>query len=90
LSLRLKWSVGTLLEVLIGTALSVTLAVAVLAMFARVAEAQGTAPTKYGPMRVMVVEPGDSLWSISEQRLGSRVARRSANSHVQWTRSGRR
>jgi LysM repeat protein len=48
-------------------ALAVALAAAILALFPVVAEAQGT--SSQGTSSV-VVRPGDSLWSISSERLG--------------------
>jgi hypothetical protein len=59
--LRLKRSV----EILLG----VTLAVAMLAVLPGVAEAQDAASVKDDSTRI-VVDPGDSLWSISSERLG--------------------
>ena len=59
--LRLKRSV----EILFG----VTLAVAMLAVLPGVAEAQDAASVKGDSTRI-VVSPGDSLWSISSERLG--------------------
>jgi hypothetical protein len=58
LSLRLKRSV----EALVGAALTVALAALMLALFPAVAEAQSTSS--------IVVRPGDSLWSITSERLG--------------------
>jgi hypothetical protein len=60
--LRLKRSV----EILFG----VTLAVAMLAVLPGVAEAQDAASVKGDSTRI-VVSPGDSLWSISSERLGA-------------------
>ena len=59
--LRLKRSV----EILFG----VTLAVAMLAVLPGVAEAQDAASVKGDSTRI-VVSPGDSLWSISSERIG--------------------
>lgn len=58
MSLRLKRGIGTLV--------AATLAAGMLALFPAVAEAQ--AEDKNTPS--VVVRPGDSLWSISEERLG--------------------
>ena len=55
---------------LVGTALVVAI---LLVVFPAVAEAQGTAKggaAAVAERPVVVVEPGDSLWSISAQRLG--------------------
>jgi hypothetical protein len=61
LSLRLKRSGGALL----GATLAVMLAAVMLALSPAVAEAQ----TEDKNTSSMVVRPGDSLWSISEERL---------------------
>jgi hypothetical protein len=72
LSLRLKRRSG---GALVGATLTVTLAALLLAVFPAVAEAQAEAQTeahiedKSTPSSV-VVQPGDSLWSISEKVLG--------------------
>ncbi len=62
MSLRLKRSGGALL----GATLAVMLAALMLALSPAVAEAQ----TKDKSTPSIVVQPGDSLWSISEGRLG--------------------
>jgi LysM repeat protein len=63
LNLRLK-SIG-------GSTLAVTLLAAVmLALFPVAAEAQTSAQTEDKSTPAIVVRPGDSLWSISEQFLG--------------------
>jgi hypothetical protein len=64
LSLMLKRGI----EALVGTALVVAI---LLAVFPAVAEAQSTAKGGAAAERsVVVVSPGDSLWSISAERLG--------------------
>ena len=75
LSLRLKRrsSGGTLVGATLTATLTVVLAALMLAVFPAVAEAQDEAHTeaqtedKSTPS--VVVQPGDSLWSISEERL---------------------
>jgi hypothetical protein len=76
LSLRLKRrSGGALVGATLTVTLTVTLAALLLAVFPAVAEAQAEAQTeahiedKSTPSSV-VVQPGDSLWSISEKVLG--------------------
>ena len=61
MSLRLKRSVGAL----VGATFAVVLAALVLALFPAVAGAQ----TKDKSTPSIVVRPGDSLWSISQERL---------------------
>lgn len=77
MSLMLKRGI----EVLVGAAL----VVAILVVFPAVAEAQSVAATQDGaratnrgaadaaPATRVVVRPGDSLWLISEERLGSKA-----------------
>ena len=79
LSLRLK---RTSVEAIVAVTL-VVVATAVLAVFPAAAGAQ----TEDGSAPAMVVRPGDSLWSISEQRLGpdatpQRVARGAQRIHA--------
>jgi hypothetical protein len=62
LSLRLERSGGAL----VGALAAVTLAVVMLALFPTVAEAESASS--------VVVRPGDSLWSISQERLGPNAA----------------
>jgi len=72
--LRLETSVGTLGGTAIAATLVVTLAAVVLALFPAAAEAQTSAPTEDRSAPSVVVRPGDSLWSISEERLGPDAA----------------
>ena len=74
MSLRLETSVGTLGGTAIAATLVVTLAAVVLALFPAAAEAQTSAPTEDRSAPSVVVRPGDSLWSISEERLGPDAA----------------
>ena len=64
MSLRLRTSVEAILAV------TLVAAAAVLALFPAAADAQTSAPTEDGSAPSVVVRPGDSLWSISEGRLG--------------------
>jgi LysM repeat protein len=64
LSLRLRTSVEAIVAV------TLVVAAAVLALFPAAADAQTSAPTEDGSAPSVVVRPGDSLWSISEERLG--------------------
>ena len=64
MSLRLRTSVEAILAV------TLVVAAAVLALFPAAADAQTSAPTEDGSAPSVVVRPGDSLWSISEGRLG--------------------
>jgi len=64
LSLRLRTSVEAIVAV------TMVVAAAVLALLPAAAEAQTSAPTEDGSAPSLVVRPGDSLWSISEGRLG--------------------
>ncbi len=67
MSLRLKRNSATRsFGALVGATLVVTLAAVMLALFPAVAEAQ----TGDKSTSSIVVRPGDSLWSISEERLG--------------------
>jgi hypothetical protein len=72
--LRLKRSV----EILFG----VTLAVAMLAVLPGVAEAQDAAAVKGDSTRI-VVSSGDSLWSISSERLGADATLRQIDRKVE-------
>jgi hypothetical protein len=54
----------------LAATLTAVLTAVVLALFPAAAEAQTSAPTKDGSAPSVVVRPGDSLWSISEGRLG--------------------
>jgi len=65
LSLRLRTSV----EAIVAVTLVVAAAV-VLAVFPAAAEAQTSAPTEDRVAPSVVARPGDSLWSISQERLG--------------------
>ena len=67
MSLRLQTSVGT---PLVRATLAAVLTAVVLALFPAAAEAQTSAPTEDRSAPSVVVRPGDSLWSISEGRLG--------------------
>ena len=69
MSLRLETSVGAPL-VRAALVLALVLTAAVLALLPSAAGAQTSAPTEDGDARSVVVRPGDSLWSISEGRLG--------------------
>lgn len=74
--LRLKRSV----EILLG----VTLAVAILAvLLPGVAEAQEAASVKDDGSTRIVVDPGDSLWSISSERLGADATPRQIDKEVE-------
>ncbi|MBA2713163.1 MAG: LysM peptidoglycan-binding domain-containing protein, partial [Rubrobacteraceae bacterium] len=66
MSLRLKRSVGAL----VGATLAVVLAALMLALAPAVAEAQ----TKDESTPSIVVRPGDTLWSISQERLATNAA----------------
>ena len=68
MSLRLRTSVEAIVAV------TLVVAAAVLAMFPAAADAQTSVPTEDGSAPAMVVRPGDSLWSISEERLGPDAA----------------
>ncbi len=71
MSLRLETSGGTpLVRVTLAATLAVVLTAVVLALFPAAAEAQTSAPTEDRSAPSVVVRPGDSLWSISEGRLG--------------------
>jgi LysM repeat protein len=63
----LSWRLKSSVRVLLRAALVVALAAAVLALFPTVAEAQDTSSQDTSSV---VVRPGDSLWSISSERLG--------------------
>jgi len=65
LSLRLRTSVQAIVAVTLVVAAAV-----VLAVFPAAAEAQTSAPTEDRVAPSVVARPGDSLWSISEGRLG--------------------
>jgi hypothetical protein len=71
----LSWRLKSSVRVLLRAALVVALAAAVLALFPTVAEAQGTSSqgTSSQGTSSVVVWPGDSLWSISSERLGQRA-----------------
>lgn len=73
--LRLKRSV----EILLG----VTLAVALLTVLPGVAEAQDAASVKDDGSTRIVVDPGDSLWSISSERLGADATPRQIDKEVE-------
>ena len=82
MSLRLRTSV----EAIVAVTLVVAAAV-VLAVFPAAAEAQTSAPTEDRSAPSVVVRPGDSLWSISQERLGpdatpQRVARGAQRIHA--------
>ncbi len=64
MSLRLRTSVEAIVAV------TLVVAAAVLALFPAAAEAQTSAQTEDGSAPSVVVRPGDSLWSISQERLG--------------------
>ncbi len=64
----MSWRLNISVRVIAGVALSVALAAAVLALFPTVAEAQSTSSSRGSSL--VVVRPGDSLWSISSERLG--------------------
>jgi hypothetical protein len=64
----LSWRLNISVRVIAGVALLVALAAAVLALFPTVAEAQSTSSSRGSSL--VVVRPGDSLWSISRERLG--------------------
>ena len=64
----MSWRLKISVRVIVGVALSVALAAAVLALFPTVAEAQSTSSSRGSSL--VVVRPGDSLWSISSERLG--------------------
>ena len=64
MSLRLRTSVEAILAV------TLVVAAAVLALFPAAADAQTSAPTEDGSAPSVVVRRGDSLWSISEGRIG--------------------
>lgn len=66
----LERSGGALVRALMGATLAVTLAAVMLALFPAVAEAQAGDKSTSS----VVVQPGDSLWSISEERLGPNAA----------------
>ena len=72
MSLRLETSGGTLGGTAIAATLVVTLAAIMLALFPAAAEAQ----TEDTRTPSVVVRPGDSLWSISEGRLGPNASPR--------------
>ena len=78
LSLRLKRrSGGALVGATLTVTLTVTLAALLLALFPAVAEAQAEAQTKdKSAPSAVVVQPGDSLWSISEERLAPNASPR--------------
>ena len=70
MSLRLETSSVTLGGAAIAATLVVTLAAVMIALLPSMAEAQTPAPTEGKSNPSVVVRPGDSLWSISEGRLG--------------------
>lgn len=75
MSLRLETSGGTpLARATLAATLVLTLAAVVLALFPAAAEAQSSAPTEDRSAPSVVVRPGDSLWSISQGRLGPDAA----------------
>ena len=78
MSLRLETSVGTpLVRATLALAVTVAVMVAMLALSPAAAEAQTSAPTEDRSARAVVVRPGDSLWSVSEERLGPNASPRS-------------
>ncbi len=77
MSLRLETSVGTpLVRAALALALTVALTAAMLALSPAAAEAQTSAQTEDRRAPAVVVRPGDSLWSISEGRLGPNASPR--------------
>jgi hypothetical protein len=66
LSLRLKTSI----QRLVGAVMTMALVALMLAVFPTVAEAQIKAQADARSTSSIVVRPGDSLWSISSERLG--------------------
>ena len=77
MSLRLERIPGaTLIPAALTLALTVPLAAAMLAVSPEAAEAQTSAQTEDRSAPSVVVRPGDSLWSISEERLGPNASPR--------------
>jgi hypothetical protein len=72
LSLRLERGFGGLAGAALAAVLAATLAAAVLALFPAAAGAQ----TQNEGATSVVVRPGDSLWTISEERLGPNASSR--------------
>ncbi len=71
MSLRLETSAGTpLARATLATTLAAVLTAVVLALLPAAAEAQTSVPTEDRSAPSVVVRPGDSLWSISQERLG--------------------